>query len=68
VGGRVALGDPDLLVEPAAKRMGRYLRNRRARVMLTPLGGDAGLLGAVAAVLDPSVIPERFRRASRLLR
>jgi glucokinase len=68
VGGSVALGDPDLVVEPAVRRMGRYLRNRRAKVKLTPLGGDAGLLGAVAAATDPSVIPKRFRRASRLLR
>lgn len=67
LGGSVALKDSDLVVEPAKKRMVRYLRNRKPKVLTTPLGDDAVLFGAVALALNPDVLPKRFRRASKFL-
>lgn len=67
LGGSVALRDHDLVVEPAKKRMVKYLRNRKPKVMLTQLDDDTVLAGAVALALNPDFLPEEFRRASKYL-
>jgi len=67
LGGSVALKDSDLVVEPAKKRIAKYLRNRKPKVVTTPLGEDAVLFGAVALALNPEVLPKKFRHASRFL-
>ena len=51
VGGSVVLNNVDLIMNPIREKIGKYLINRRPRIMVTPLGGDAVLLGAITSCL-----------------
>lgn len=50
VGGSVALNNPDLVIDPIKRRVGDHARNRVPEIVLTPLGEDAVLYGALASV------------------
>jgi len=50
VGGTVALKNPRLVMEPIIKYLPEYSLNRIPRVLITPLGGDVVLYGALAIV------------------
>lgn len=51
VGGSIALKNPDLILDPIKKYVGRYVINRLPEIRLTPLGEDIVLYGAVALAL-----------------
>lgn len=55
VGGSIALNNPELVVEPIKSviESGRGLLTDPPRILLTPLGGDACLLGAIAIAISP---------------
>ena len=47
IGGAVALNNAELVLEPIRKLVPTYAINRPPRIILTPLGDDVGLLGAL---------------------
>lgn len=51
IGGSVALENQELMINPIKKYVGDHARNRVSRIIITPLAEDAGLYGAIAAVL-----------------
>jgi glucokinase len=51
VGGSVVLNNVDLIMDPIRKKIGKHLINRCPKIMVTPLGGDAVLLGAITSCL-----------------
>jgi len=55
VGGSIALNNPELVVDPirSAIESGRGLLTDPPKIVLTPLGGDACLRGAIAIAIDP---------------
>ncbi len=53
IGGSVALNHKETVIGWALKYLSRYVINRMPRIIPTPLGGDAPLLGAVAAAINP---------------
>jgi len=55
VGGTVALKNPRLVIEPIRKHLPEYALNRVPEIMITPLGGDAVLYGALAIVFKEVV-------------
>lgn len=55
VGGTVALINEDLVLQPIRKNMERFSINRVPDIMITPLGEDIVLYGAVAMVFNPPV-------------
>lgn len=48
IGGSIALNNPELVLEPMLKHIDNYLLNRRPEIIITPLGGDIVLMGALA--------------------
>lgn len=52
VGGRVALENEELVLDPIRKHLSEYTRNREPEIMVTPLGEDVGLYGAIARILE----------------
>jgi len=56
IGGGVALNNPRRVLLPIRKMVGDYTINRVPEVRITPLGDDAGLLGALSVSFDPSLI------------
>ena len=52
VGGTVVLRNKRLVLAPIKKHVGEYALNRVPKIMATPLGGDAGIYGAAATVLE----------------
>ncbi len=52
VGGTVTLKNKRMILHPIMKHVEDYTINRVPRIMLTPLGADVGLYGAVAAALN----------------
>jgi glucokinase len=53
IGGSIALNNPELILGPILENIDRHLLNRRPRIMITPLGGDVVLYGALAMALSP---------------
>lgn len=51
VGGTVTLKNRKLILSPIKKYVGDYAVNRVPKIMVTPLGEDVGVYGAVAAAL-----------------
>ncbi|MFB0500714.1 MAG: ROK family protein [Candidatus Hadarchaeaceae archaeon] len=51
VGGSVALKNKKLVIGPIKKYVKDYTRNRTPRILITPLGEDVGIYGAIATVL-----------------
>jgi glucokinase len=56
IGGGVALNNPDAILSPIRKHVEEYAINRAPEVKITPLGDDAGLLGALSVAYDPGLI------------
>jgi glucokinase len=56
LGGGVALNNQEAIVSPIRKYVGDHPINRVPKVRVTPLGDDAGLLGALAASFEPALI------------
>jgi glucokinase len=56
IGGGVALNNPDAIISPIRKKVEDYAINRAPEVRITPLGDDAGLLGALSVTYDPGMI------------
>jgi glucokinase len=52
VGGTVALKNEKMILSPIKNHVGEYAINRLPKIMLTPLGEDAGVYGAIAAALE----------------
>lgn len=50
VGGAIAINNPELVLKPIRKHLGRYTLNREPRIVLTQLGDDVGIYGALAAI------------------
>lgn len=52
VGGGVALNNPELIMKPIQRYVARHVINRLPEIMITPLGGDIVLYGALALALE----------------
>ena len=52
VGGTVTLKNAKLILPPIRRHVENYVLNRVPKIIVTPLGEDVGILGAVAAVLQ----------------
>jgi len=53
LGGAIALNNEELVVKPIAEYVEMYITNRKPKVMITDLGEDASLKGAIAIVAKP---------------
>ncbi|MGB9729987.1 MAG: ROK family protein [Thermoprotei archaeon] len=51
VGGSITLNNPDLVLNPIRQNVKKYIINRPPEIMLTPLGEDVVLYGAIAIAL-----------------
>ena len=51
VGGSVALENPDLILKPIGDNIDKHLINRKPKICITPLGGEAVLYGALALAM-----------------
>ena len=52
IGGSIALNNPELILGPILENIDRHLFNRRPRIMITPLGDDVVLYGALARAIS----------------
>jgi glucokinase len=52
IGGGVALNNQEAIIEPIRKLVPRNAINRVPEIIITPLGDDAGLMGAISCVLS----------------
>jgi len=62
VGGGIALNNPDLVLPYIKENLKKFTINRIPDVIITPLGDDIVLYGAIAIAMNPEYIPEEFRR------
>ena len=51
VGGSIALNNPDIILTPIEQYIARHVINRVPKIMITPLGEDVVLYGAMALAL-----------------
>ena len=51
VGGTVTLKNKRMILSPIRKHVGEYAVNRVPRIVITPLGAEVGLYGAVATAM-----------------
>jgi len=56
IGGGVALNNKAAILPPIVEQVRAYAINRVPEVKITPLGDDAGLLGALSVPFDPALI------------
>ena len=56
IGGSIALNNPKLVLDPIKKNIEKYAINKAPKILLTPLGSDIVLYGAVALALNPSQV------------
>lgn len=56
IGGSVVLKNRDLIFNPILKYLPKYSINRIPKIVLTPLGEDVVLYGALALALNPSIL------------
>jgi glucokinase len=56
VGGSIALENPDLILKPILVNVDRHLINRCPDIMITPLGEDAVLYGALALAMSDEIL------------
>jgi glucokinase len=52
VGGSITLNNPDLVLSPIKQNISRYLINREPEIILTPLGENVVLNGALAIAMN----------------
>jgi len=51
IGGSIALNNPELTLAPIVENIDNHLINRRPEIMITPLGADAVLHGALVLAI-----------------
>ena len=51
VGGSITLNNPRLVLDPIRDNIDKHLINRKPEIMVTPLGEDAVLIGALALAM-----------------
>ncbi|MCK4299427.1 MAG: ROK family protein, partial [Planctomycetes bacterium] len=51
IGGSIALNNPELTLDPIVENVDDHLINRRPEIMITPLGTDAVLHGALVLAM-----------------
>jgi glucokinase len=51
IGGSIALNNPELTLDPIVENIDDHLINRRSEIMITPLGADAVLHGALVLAM-----------------
>jgi glucokinase len=56
IGGGVALHNQDLILKPIREQVAKYAINTPPEILITPLGDDAGLLGALSVSFDPRLL------------
>ena len=56
VGGSVALGNGELVMDPIKEHLAEHVCNRSPEIILTPLGAEVGLYGAVGALSKSSLV------------
>jgi len=62
VGGSIALKNPsELILKPIGDKIEEFLINRKPKILITPLGEDVVIMGAVALAMNPDIIPKKFR-------
>ena len=54
LGGSIALNNPQLILDPIREDIHKYIINRMPEIMITPLGEDVVLYGALAHALKLS--------------
>lgn len=52
IGGSIALNNQELVLKPIRHHIAEYTVNRPPEIAITPLGGDVGLYGAIAAAVE----------------
>jgi glucokinase len=52
IGGSIALNNPEMILAPILENIDRHLLNRKPRIMITPLGEDVVLYGALAKAIS----------------
>jgi glucokinase len=52
IGGSIALNNPELILRPILENIDKHLLNRKPRIMITPLGEDVVLYGALSRALS----------------
>ena len=52
IGGSIALNNPELILRPILENIDRHLLNRKPRIMITPLGEDVVLYGALSRAIS----------------
>ena len=55
VGGSIALNNPHLVLAPIKNGIDLYLINRKPKILLTPLGADVVLFGALALAIQSNI-------------
>jgi glucokinase len=53
IGGSIMLNNPRLVLDPILENIDKHLINRKPEIMVTPLGEDAVLIGALALAMKP---------------
>jgi glucokinase len=56
LGGGVAINNPRWVLGPIRRLVPKHTINRTPRIMITPLGDDAGLLGALSVAFEPGLV------------
>ena len=51
IGGAIILNNPNLILKPILEKIDNYLLNRKPEIIVTPLGGDIVLIGALALAM-----------------
>ena len=52
IGGSIALNNPNLILEPILENIDKHIINRKPKIIITPLGGDVVLYGALAHAIS----------------
>ena len=52
IGGSIALNNPNLILEPILENIDKHIINRKPKIIITPLGGDVVLYGALAYAIS----------------
>ena len=61
VGGSVAINNRELVMPYIIEGVKKYVVNRVPKIVVTSLGEDIGLLGALALAMHPEFLPDRFK-------
>jgi glucokinase len=56
LGGGVAINNPGWILDPIKKLVSRHAFNKVPKIIITPLGDDAGLLGALSVAFEPGLV------------